>query len=327
MKIRKKLVYILVGIMMLLLVGCGTKKADKSTLQKVVINDTEALSNGVMAIIRHENLMERYLPEGVEVEWTTLAAAAEIRDGILSGNINIGAYAFPTFIMGEESGLPLKMLSTVGGTPIKLYSNDETIQDLSDFNSEDKIAVVGLGSMLHIAFLAEANERGLDVSQYDNVFAVMPHADGLAALSSGNEVNGLLLTFPTTLKADSTEAIHEVFDLSDICVQYGINVVSVTSEEMYEQHPEVAEAFLKAQEDAIRLYQEDPDYVAGFLAEKWEIDPQTVKDAWEKIPLKMEIKGYDKQAQLLYEMGLLENEPKSFEKLDNYEKLMELQGK
>lgn len=327
MKIKKVLFYIVMSMLLAFLTGCGEKQTDNQAPEKVTLNDTEALSNGVMAIIRHENLMEKYLPENTKVEWTTLAAAAEIRDGIVSGNIDIGAYAFPSFIIGEENGLPLRMVSSVGGTPIKLYSNDETIQSLSDFSSEDKIAVVGLGSMLHIAFLAEANEQGLDVSQYDNVFSVMPHADGLAALSGGNDVNGLLLTFPTTLKADKTNTIHEVFDLSDICIQYGINVVSVMSEEMYEQHPEIAEAFLKAQEDAIKLYQEKPDYVAGFLAEKWEIDPQNIKDAWEKLPLIMEIKGYDKQAELLYEMGLIENSPKSFQELDNYDDLMKLQGK
>lgn len=327
MKMKRLLCYFIMGMIALLSTGCGAKQTDAPPLQKITLNDSEALSNGVMAIIRHENLMEKYLPEGVEVEWTTLAAAAEIRDGILSKNIDIAAYALPTFIMGEQNDLPLRMLSTIGGTPIKLYSNDESIQDLSDFDSEDRIAVVGLGSMLHIAFLAEANERGLDVSQYDNVFAVMPHADGLAALSGGNDVNGLILTFPTTLKADATETIHEVFDLSDITVQYGINVVSVMSKDIYEQYPEVVDAFLKAQEDAIQLYQENPDYVAGFLAENLEIDPQTIKDAWTKVPLTMEIKGYDEQARLLYEMGLIEQEPKSFDELSNYENLMELQGK
>lgn len=325
MKIKRS-IYLLMSLMMIL-TGCGKRSTNASPLKKVVLNDGGSFSNGIMTIIRHEKLMERYLPEGVEVEWTTIAAGTETRDGILAGKIDIGTTALPIYIMGEESGLPLRMFSTVGGTPIKLYSNDENIQELSNFSSKDRIAVVGLWSTLHIAFLAEAYEQGLDLSQYENIFTVMPHADGLAALSGGNEINGLLLSFPTTERADAIDTIHEVFDLSDICIRYGINTVSIMSEERYAEHPEIAEAFLKAQQDAIQLYQDDPDYVTAFLAENWGIDPKAIKDAWEKQPLSMEVQGYDRQARLLYEMGQLEQEPKPFQELPEYENLMELQGK
>ena len=315
-----------------LLVGCGnstssTTKNEKETKETVNINYAGSFSNSVLCVMKHEKLMEKYLPEETTVNWTGSAAASEIRDGIISGSIDIGAYAMPTYIMGTLNDLPLTMISALGNTPIKLYSNSDTINNISDFISTDKISVVGLGSTLQIAMLAEIKEEGLDGSTFDNVWTVMSHADGLAALSGGNDIQGLLLTFPTTLKADATETIHEVYDLSDIALDYGIGTVNVCTNELYENHPEIIEAFLSAQEDAIQMYKDDPETFAQILADDWEIDVQIVLDTLEVMPPEMEIVGYNKQTDLLYELGLLEKEAVPFEELGNYEKLLELSGK
>lgn len=317
---------VLVAMAASLLAGCGNT-AQSEAKDTVVMNYAGSFSNSVMCVIKHESLMEKYLPEGTTVEWTGLAAASEIRDGIVSGSIDIGAYAVPSYIMGTENDLPLAMISAQGNTPIKLYSNSADIHAISDFTSTDKIAVVGLGSTLQIAMLAEMKEEGLDSSTLDSAWTVMPHADGLAALSSGNDVNGLLLTFPTTLKADETETIHEVCDLSNIALEYGIGTVNVCTEDLYENHSEVVEAFLLAQEEAIKMYEDDSESFAQILADDWDIDVQIVLDTLEVMPPQMEILGYNKQADLLYEIGLLEEETQSFEQLNNYKDLKTLAGK
>lgn len=305
--------------------GCGSVSAQQ--LDKVTINYAGSFSNSVMCVIQHENLIEKYLPEGIDVEWTGLAAASEIRDGIISGSIDIGAYAIPAYIMGTENELPLTMISALGNTPIKLYSNDENINCIADFSSTDKISVVGLGSTLQIAMYAEIKEEGIDSTEFDSVWTVMPHADGLAALSGGNEINGLLLTFPTTLKADKNEKIHEVFDLSGVATDYGIGTVNVCTTELYENYPEVVEAFLSAQEEAIQIYKNNPEAFAQILADDWDIDVQIVLDTLEVMPPKMEIVGYDKQIALLYELGLIESEGTPFSELSNYDDLVKLVGK
>lgn len=275
----------------------------------------------------HENLLEKYLPDGVEVEWTSLAAASDLRDGVLSGNVHIASYALPAYIMSMESDLPLVMIARDGASPIKVYANEERIQSILDFTDTDKISVLGLGSIMHIAFLAQAYELGMESSTFDSSFQIMPHADGLAALSGGNGVQGLILSFPTLIKADNTDSIHEVCDLTDIVLEYGIGPVEIVSEDFYENHPEIVEAYIKAREEALQLCYDEPERIAAVLAEEWEIDEDIVLETLMAMPPTLEITGYDKQAQLLYEMGLLENEPKKFEELSNYEELLKLQGK
>ena len=162
---------------------------------------------------------------------------------------------------------------------------------------------------------------------FDSSFQIMPHADGLAALSGGNGVQGLILSFPTLIKADNTDSIHEVCDLTDIVLEYGIGPVEIVSEDFYENHPEIVEAYIKAREEALQLCYDEPERIAAVLAEEWEIDEDIVLETLMAMPPTLEITGYDKQAQLLYEMGLLENEPKKFEELSNYEALLKLQGK
>lgn len=300
---------------------------DSKTIDKVVINYARSFSDLSAGIIMHENLLEKYLPDGVEVEWTSLAAASDLRDGVLSGNVHIASYALPAYIMSMESDLPLVMIARDGASPIKVYANEERIQSILDFTDTDKISVLGLGSIMHIAFLAQAYELGMESSMFDSSFQIMPHADGLAALSGGNGVQGLILSFPTLIKADNTDSIHEVCDLTDIVWEYGIGPVEIVSEDFYENHPEIVEAYIKAREEALQLCYDEPERIAAVLAEEWEIDEDIVLETLMAMPPTLEITGYDKQAQLLYEMGLLENEPKKFEELSNYEALLKLQGK
>ena len=311
------------------LCGCarGGGQNDSKTIDKVVINYARSFSDLSAGIIMHENLLEKYLPDGVEVEWTSLAAASDLRDGVLSGNVHIASYALPAYIMSMESDLPLVMIARDGASPIKVYANEERIQSILDFTDTDKISVLGLGSIMHIAFLAQAYELGMESSMFDSSFQIMPHADGLAALSGGNGVQGLILSFPTLIKADNTDSIHEVCDLTDIVLEYGIGPVEIVSEDFYENHPEIVEAYIKAREEALQLCYDEPERIAAVLAEEWEIDEDIVLETLMAMPPTLEITGYDKQAQLLYEMGLLENEPKKFEELSNYEALLKLQGK
>ena len=305
----------------------GGGQNDSKTIDKVVINYARSFSDLSAGIIMHENLLEKYLPDGVEVEWTSLAAASDLRDGVLSGNVHIASYALPAYIMSMESDLPLVMIARDGASPIKVYANEERIQSILDFTDTDKISVLGLGSIMHIAFLAQAYELGMESSMFDSSFQIMPHADGLAALSGGNGVQGLILSFPTLIKADNTDSIHEVCDLTDIVLEYGIGPVEIVSEDFYENHPEIVEAYIKAREEALQLCYDEPERIAAVLAEEWDVDEDIVLETLMAMPPTLEITGYDKQAQLLYEMGLLENEPKKFEELSNYEALLKLQGK
>ena len=325
----KKLISLILCLNLVFLCGGarGGGQNDSKTIDKVVINYARSFSDLSAGIIMHENLLEKYLPDGVEVEWTSLAAASDLRDGVLSGNVHIASYALPAYIMSMESDLPLVMIARDGASPIKVYANEERIQSILDFTDTDKISVLGLGSIMHIAFLAQAYELGMESSMFDSSFQIMPHADGLAALSGGNGVQGLILSFPTLIKADNTDSIHEVCDLTDIVLEYGIGPVEIVSEDFYENHPEIVEAYIKAREEALQLCYDEPERIAAVLAEEWEIDEDIVLETLMAMPPTLEITGYDKQAQLLYEMGLLENEPKKFEELSNYEALLKLQGK
>ena len=324
----KKLISLILCLNLVFLCGCarGGGQNDSKTIDKVVINYARSFSDLSAGFIMHENLLEK-LPDGVEVEWTSLAAASDLRDGVLSGNVHIASYALPAYIMSMESDLPLVMIARDGASPIKVYANEERIQSILDFTDTDKISVLGLGSIMHIAFLAQAYELGMESSMFDSSFQIMPHADGLAALSGGNGVQGLILSFPTLIKADNTDSIHEVCDLTDIVLEYGIGPVEIVSEDFYENHPEIVEAYIKAREEALQLCYDEPERIAAVLAEEWEIDEDIVLETLMAMPPTLEITGYDKQAQLLYEMGLLENEPKKFEELSNYEALLKLQGK
>ena len=137
--LRKVMKMILAGcILLITLSGCGASN-DKKEHENMTIRIAISSSYGTTTsnIMREYGLLDQCLPEGVTVEWITMTSASDMRDAVVAGDLDVVCTSLPTFIMGYENGLPLELISFAGGVPIGLYTNDNRIVNLSNFNNDD----------------------------------------------------------------------------------------------------------------------------------------------------------------------------------------------
>ena len=69
---------------------------------------------------------------------------------------------------------------------------------------------------------------------------------------------------------------------------------------------------------ALDLIKNDPEGVAKKLSPIFDLGEEDILFALNTMPPQSQYKGYDKLAQLLYQIGLVEHEPTKFEDLANY---------
>jgi len=287
----------------------------------LTINYAGSYSNAMMLLIKEKKFIEKYLPKNTDLKWTNIASSTEMRDGIVSGNIDIAGLSLPSYLSAVENGIPMDIISYAGNTPIKMYSNKDGVNSFADVKPSDKIALVGLNTILHVAFLIDADKQFGSSDQFNSSFVVMPHADGLAALTTGDEVRAYITTFPTTIKAETTTGVRTIHDFTDTVNKYGVGSVNVVLKKFYKENPDLTEAFLKAQKDAVKYADENIDETAELMATSWKIDRAKVKSVLKSMPMAMDVKGYDTLANFLYKSKFLKKQPLKFNQLENYKEL------
>ena len=80
-------------------------------------------------------------------------------------------------------------------------------------------------------------------------------------------------------------------------------------------------AFENARDEIMDSWNSKLDHNAQILSELYECDKAEIAGIMESLPPTKEITGYDKLSALMYESGMLNKQPLSFEDLPNYDKI------
>lgn len=323
MKIRRSIcliVLLLASMVLGLFSGCGKQVIGGAADDDHVVDISISSSYGTTTsnIIREYDLLTQYLPEGYTVEWHTMTSASDMRDALVAGSLDIVCTSLPTFIAAYEQGMELALISFAGSVPIGLYGNDESIRSLSDFDEQDRIAAKSKGNNGHIAFLLTCLDELGDAMALDNQIDPIQEADALALLQSSNDIQASIFSFPMDVKAEEA-GLYQICSFNDTIDQYGIGSTYFTRIGYYKDQPEVIGAIRAAQQDALKLIETDPEGVAEKLSGVFDLDGEYILAALTQMPPRVEYSGYDKLAEIMHEIGLIENEPTKFEDLFNYE--------
>ncbi len=94
---EKRKIILIVGVIVILLISAIVaqninQKDDTEVAKRIVtINyNPDNYASAVFQIAKEKGIFEKYLPKDVEIEWTTLTSASDIRDSMVSGEIDIG---------------------------------------------------------------------------------------------------------------------------------------------------------------------------------------------------------------------------------------------
>lgn len=327
----KKLISMVLCMLLLevILSGCAQKalSGNDGYMTKVIrINDSGSYGSAVISVMRTRNLLVPHLPEGVTVEWSAVEGGPNIRDAIASKQVDIGTFAGATFILAMEGGMPLTLVSNGSDGPTKLFSKDPEIKSLTDIPKTARISLTNKATNAHFSFMAACKDEVGDPNYFDSNLVPLSNADALVSIMSSDEFTCSLFTFPSDIKAEQIEGVNLVMDLTQIAQKYSIGSYLVANEEFYKNNPVLVEAINKAYAEAIDFMIENPSEAAKILGEAYGIEPENVQNLIETLPPRAGIAGYDNLAGLLYESGLLENEPKKFEDLPNYDSIPKAQN-
>lgn len=321
----KKIIWGLsIAFSIIALTACGSNEAENMQRgsRTVRINECGVYVACTSIVMKEKGILEKYLPDDVDVEWSQIATGPDIRDAVLSGNVDIADMSLMTFILANEQDLPLSVFSFSGSTPVYVYSNDGSINTLSDFSATDKISITNKSTNLHIAFLGLCKKELGNALSLDGCLTAIPAADAIASLKAGQEYAGAVFSFPMSNQADAMDNLTLLYDTSDLVAEYSIGSAMVASTDFYKNNPDIIEAFLKAQEEAINFIVDNPDEAAIVLKAYFNCDEEFIVETIKTMPPTNKIAGYDKQAELLYEVGILSDEPEKFEELWNYDQIV-----
>ena len=157
--------------------GGGDETADGKT--KLTIAHQYGIAYAPLEVMKQQKLIEKHY-DGVEVEWSTLNSGSAINEGFLSGDIDVGAMGVAPAITGVTSGVPYKICSNMSAQPHKIMTNNPNIKSLKDITDE-KIALVNIGSIQHILLAMAAKEQLGDAHALDENIAAMAHPDGMSS--------------------------------------------------------------------------------------------------------------------------------------------------
>lgn len=314
MKHTKKILSLLIAtIMVISLVGCGSKEKDgKATLN---IAYQYGMAYAPLQVMMEQGLIEKYFPE-VTVNWQVLNSGSAITEGIATGNIDIGAMGVAPAITAITRGVPCKIFSAMSSQPHKIMTNNADIKTLSDITSENKIALVNIGSIQHILLAMAAEKEVGDAHALDNNIVAMSHPDGMTALLSGS-VDCQLTTSPYVFKEAEEEGITSLNSISDVWPDGNSFIVALASTELKEENPELYTAVVEALAEAIDYLNENQEEAAAMLCEKEGVDQATML-SWLQDPAcgySTETKGLMQMAQFMADADFIEEAPKAYEDL------------
>ena len=312
---KKVIAVMLILIMTLSLAACGGGDETADGKTKLTIAHQYGIAYAPLEVMKQQKLIEKHY-DGVEVEWSTLNSGSAINEGFLSGDIDVGAMGVAPATTGVTSGVPYKICSNMSAQPHKIMTNNPNIKSLKDITDE-KIALVNIGSIQHILLAMAAKEQLGDAHALDENIAAMAHPDGMSSLISGS-VDCHLTTSPYVFKEAEEDGITEVEALESVWPSGNSFIVAVASTDLQENNPELYDAVVAALAEAIDYINNNTAEAAEMLCEAEDVDAATM-EKWltdKDCVYSTETKGVMDMANFMAEEGFLENEgPKDFSDL------------
>ena len=295
----------LILICSMALTGCGKQE---SISEITVTYVTSPLNVPSIVEKNHGIFAETMKDVGVEtVYYSEITSGADQTQALASGDIQfLYAVGATSVILSAANDADIKIISMYSRSPeaFCLFSNDESIASPEDLRG--KIIAGPQGTILHellVAYLASGDMTLEDV-QYMNT--TIP--DAMAALSGGS-VDCALLAGAAAYNTQASGA-HLVTNGEGLVEA---TICCATTQAFYDEHPEVVESFLEAQQNVLNFLRENKEIALQEAADFLDLDISAVQDMYGYYDFDMTIRDSDIAAmestmRFMLETGMIENE-------------------
>lgn len=245
--------------------GCGSAAGGGSKLKTVTIAIQPGIGYAPLLIAKQEGWLQKDLP-GKKIVFKQLNSGASIRDGMLSGDIDVGAGGLGPFLVGWAQGVDWKVLTPMEDMDLWLMAKSPKYKTLADFKAGGKIAMPAPDSIQAVVLRKGAEDQLGDPKALDKNIVSMGHPDGLQALLSGQLAGHL--TSPPFEFQEKDKGAHVV--LSSYKVFGGPHTFNSVfmRQGTYDANKDVADAIFKDVKRAIDMLKSDPHQAAKVLSEE-----------------------------------------------------------
>lgn len=297
------------------LAGCGSSSAaaEDNTIR---IAYQYGMAYAPMVVIQDQDLLTKHYGSEVEADWQVMNSGAAINEAMTAGELDVACMGIAPFVTGVSKGIEYKLFSAMSEQPMGLNTYREDITSLADFTAEDKIALVGYGSIQHIMLGMACEEVLGDAHALDQNLMNMAHPDGMQALVS-ESVAAHLTTAPYYNMELDEGKYHEIEEVADAFPDGCTIIVGAASNRLHDENPKMYEALAAAVREAIEYINDNPTETAELLREAEGVSLEVMEGylADERCNYAVAPQGVLEVAAFMERAEFAENVPTSYEEI------------
>jgi NitT/TauT family transport system substrate-binding protein len=268
-----------------------------------------------LLIIKQQRWLENAFP-GLRVEWIQLASGTPITDGIIKGDIQIGAMGTGPMLVGWARGANWKVIAPLDEADLWLMVRDRSIRSIADLRGK-RIATPTATSIQAVVLRKMAEVKLGNARALDSSLISMDHPDGMQALLTGQ------------IDAHFTSPPYQWLELGRgaraLGKSYGYFgahsfLVTVVTQRFYDDYTAFSNRYYRLVKQAIDLLNKRPRVAAAILARE-DTTPTTAAQfrSWitrrKSLTFTTRPRGLMRTAGFMNKVGLLNKVPRSWREL------------
>ena len=266
-------------------------------------------------IIKQQRLLEKAYP-GLRVEWKQLASGTPITDGIIKGDIQIGAMGTGPFLVGWARGINWRVIAPLDEADLWLMARDPSIRTVADLRGK-RIATPTATSIQAVALRKMAQVKLGNPRALDSSLISMDHPDGMQALLSG-QIDAHF-TSPPYQWQELGRGAHVVGKSYGYFGAHSF-LVTVLTQKFYDEYRAFSNRFYRLVKQSIDLINKKPKAAAAILAREDQTEATTVQftrldHAQKSLTFTTRPRGLMRTAGFMNRIGLLNKVPGSWREL------------
>lgn len=288
--------------------GSEAGEENASSLDKLVFTYVTSPLNVPSIIERSQGIFADVFGDmGISVEYAEITSGADQSQALASGDVQIlYAVGSSSVILSAANGADIKVVDMYSRSPgaFCLYTKDETLTTSESLSGK----TIGgpVGTNLHELLAAYPATADMTIDDVNYVNMTIP--DAMAGLEGGS-LDVAMIAGATAYQAEQSGyyLIADGEGLIDADI-----AVAVTGE-FYEEHPEIIEKLVEAQETIADFMENNHDETMEIVANALDLDVAAVEDMYGDYDFSIEVtdkdrEGFQKTADFMLEAGMIENE-------------------
>jgi ABC-type nitrate/sulfonate/bicarbonate transport system substrate-binding protein len=227
---------------------------------KLTIAYQPGLGYAPLILMKQEKTIEKRFP-GTQVEWKVLASGTPITNGVIAGDIQIGAVGVGPMLVGWARGVNWRVIAPLNEGDLWLMAKDPDIKTIADLRGK-RIATPTNTSIQAVTLRKMAEVKLGNAKALDSGLIALDHPDGMQALLTG-QIDAHFTSPPFQFQ----EKVRGAHIVARSYNYFGAHtfLVTVMTQKFYDEYPQFAKAFYDSVVTMETLIKKNPDRVAKIL--------------------------------------------------------------